>query len=230
MKIPTGNPCPFCPPPGHYETSSSELRRHIYFNHPEKYNRDPEINVKPAEPTDDPGEIMAGMMPLAKNVFIPDRPTVPCPVCSQECHARTEMLIEAALIYRGRFVPVCSECAIKAHTRKPPLGAAYTIGKLAVWLQEQRKTPGQVLTQVLNASGVAGRECGCCDTFVPLHHAQITRMEHIELKKRMAEEPNAKVETTTYCMPCEREASQLKPCPKCGRHRKNCCSGEAKGE
>jgi len=53
------------------------------------------------------------------------------------------------------------------------------------------------------------RNCGACNTHVPIDHTQMMRRE-------------TDGTITPYHMGCEYEANKIKPCEDCGYHRRLC--------
>lgn len=103
--------------------------------------------IKPAEPTDNPGEIIAAMMPTADSpptrmwmAGKPPKPVVPCPICGKKCLVFMDLLKQVKAMFPGRAVPTCVHCAIKSNARS---------GTLPKWLKEQGKTPDQVFEEVM---------------------------------------------------------------------------------
>lgn len=102
-------------------------------------------HFKPAESSDNPGEVMVAMMTRISNV--PERSwrtdkdkTADCPRCGEPCYVDVENIHLAEKLYEGRLVPLCSLCAVQGHTNK---------GLIPMWLKRKNKTPDEVLRDVL---------------------------------------------------------------------------------
>lgn len=99
--------------------------------------------MKPAESTDNPGELMIISMPLKLNV--PDMTPsgaklVECPLCGKSCWARPQ-IADAAKMFTGRAIAACTDCAVRAGLNK---------GEVPRMLAAQGKSSDAVLEQILN--------------------------------------------------------------------------------
>ncbi|WP_337033502.1 hypothetical protein [Paenibacillus illinoisensis] len=98
--------------------------------------------IKPAESGDNPGELMIIAMPMVSNVNMSaaGAKEVECPLCGKGCWASPH-LEEAAKIYAGRVIAVCTECSLRANLQK---------GEIPRRLLEQGKKPDDLLLPILN--------------------------------------------------------------------------------
>ncbi|MGV2886124.1 hypothetical protein [Paenibacillus taichungensis] len=75
--------------------------------------------IKPAESSDNPGELMIVAMPLVSNVNMSDSgaKAVECPLCGKGCWASPH-LPTAVKMYEGRVIAACTECSLRANLNK----------------------------------------------------------------------------------------------------------------
>lgn len=165
--------CPLCRLGKYRAPSSSELKRHIWFEHgegafvgqygheeldqamadlhPKDFERAMRAStIKPAEPGDDPDVVMAAGMPRIENSIMTfgaatfdGAGIVQCPMCGMPCNARPHLLREARKIYPGRLIALCTECAIRGNAEK---------GRTPAWIQERSVSPDQILQMVIDLS------------------------------------------------------------------------------
>ncbi|WP_145950085.1 hypothetical protein [Paenibacillus sp. Y412MC10] len=97
--------------------------------------------VKAAEPTDNPGELMILSMPLTANVDMSGTGGIKtdCPLCGKMCWA-TPLILQGAAIYPGRSIAACSECALRANLNK---------GQVPRWMKENGLTPSTLLQPII---------------------------------------------------------------------------------
>jgi hypothetical protein len=98
--------------------------------------------IKRAETSDNPGELMIVGMPLVANVDMSSKGgrEVACPLCGNACWASPH-ITEAAKIYTGRVIAACTECSLRANINK---------GDIPKRLHEQGISPSDILLPILN--------------------------------------------------------------------------------
>lgn len=98
--------------------------------------------IKPAESTDNLGELMIVAMPLVSNVNMSSSGAkeVNCPLCDKSCWASPQ-LVEAVRIYEDRVIAACTQCALRANLNK---------GEIPNRLYEAGMRPDELLQPILH--------------------------------------------------------------------------------
>lgn len=101
--------------------------------------------IKVAESSDNPGEIMILSMPMAANVDLSGQggKLADCPLCGRKAWA-SPLLLQGAEMFKGRAVAACTECSMRANLKK---------GEVPRWMEVNGHTPEGLLRPILALFG-----------------------------------------------------------------------------